>query len=133
MAEKRTSISETPTAKDLKAGDGWLQMDVKLLVTDSHLGSKYTTVGRTVFPPGGSSQHALHKHNNAEEIIIVLAGQGYSIIGEDKILVKPGDVCYIPPGVAHGFANESSNEPCEIIFIYGGAPSVEKSGYELVK
>lgn len=131
MAKKMTSISETPTDKSLAPSDGWVQMDLKWLVSESNLGSKYTTVGRTVFAPGGSAQHALHRHKNAEEIILVLKGHGHSIVGEETLSMGPGDVCYIPPGVLHAFKNISANEICEIIFVYGGAPSLEKAGYEL--
>jgi len=130
MVKRITSISETPSDKSLTPSKGWVQMDLKWLVNDSHLGSKQTTVGRTVFAAGGSSKHALHRHKNAEEILIVLKGHGLSIIDEDTLPMGPGDVCYIPPGVPHSFGNVSENEPCEIIFIYGGAPSLEKAGYE---
>jgi len=131
MAKKLTSISETPTDESLAPSNGWIQMDLKWLVSENNLGSKYTTFGRTLFAPGASSQHALHKHRNAEEIILVLKGHGDSVVGEETLPMGPGDVCYIPPGVPHGFKNLSANEPCEIVFIYGGAPSLEKAGYEL--
>jgi len=132
MVKKLTSISETPTDESLVPSNGWMQMDLKWLVDENNLGSKYTTFGRTLFAPGVSSQHALHKHKNAEEIILVLKGHGDSVVGEDTLPMGPGDVCYIPPGVPHGFKNLSANEPCEIIFVYGGAPSLEKAGYEVL-
>ena len=132
MVKKTTSISETPTDESLTPSEGWVQMDLKWLVNDSNLGSKYTTFGRTVFPPSGSSQHALHKHKNAEEIILVLKGHGSSIVGEDALPMGPGDVCYIPPDTPHAFKNLSTDEACELVFIYGGAPSLEKAGYEVL-
>lgn len=131
MAKRITSISETPTDTSLTPSKGWVEMDLKWLVSESNLGSKYTTLGRTLFAPGGSAKHALHKHDNAEEIILVLNGHGHSIVGEETLPMGPGDVCYIPPGVPHSFTNHSDNEVCEIIFVYGGASSLEKAGYEL--
>jgi quercetin dioxygenase-like cupin family protein len=132
MVMRVINISESPSDESLTPSGGWVEMDLKWLVTEGSLYSKYTTFGRTLFAPGGSSKHALHKHNNAEEIIMVLKGHGESIIDKDNILMGPGDVCYIPMGVPHSFMNLSKDEACEIIFIYGGAPSLEKAGYELV-
>ena len=132
MVKRLTNISETPTDKGLTPSNGWVQMDLKWLVTASHLGSKCTTVGRALFAPGVSSKHALHKHNNAEEILLVLKGHGLSIIGEDTLPMGPEDICYIPQGAPHSFANASTDEACEIVFIYGGASNLEKAGYEIV-
>ena len=132
MSDKMTSISETPTDQSLTPDNGWNKMDLKWLVTDANLGSKHLTFGRTVFAPGGSSRHALHIHKNAEEVLLVLKGHGNSFIGEDILPMGPGDVCYIPVGVPHSFQNLSSDEECEIIFVYGGAPNLEKAGYEMV-
>lgn len=131
MAKKIINISQAPTDTSLSPGAGWVQMDLKWLVNDKNFGSKYTTVGRTVFAPGGSAQHALHKHDNAEEIIIVLKGHGDSIVGKETLPMGPGDVCYVPPGVPHAFKNTSAKEACELIFVYGGAPSLKKAGYKL--
>lgn len=132
MAEKMTSITGTPTDRSLTPDNGWRQMDLKWLVTDTNLGSKYITFGRTVFAPGGSSRHALHRHKNAEEVLLVLKGHGNSIVGEDVLPMGPGDVCYIPEGMPHSFHNVSPDEECEIIFVYGGAPNLAKAGYEVV-
>lgn len=130
MVKRVTSISQTPSDESLTPSAGFAQLDVKWLVSDSNLGSKYTTLGRVVFAPGGSSEHALHRHQNAEEIIMVLRGHGHTIVGEDASPMEPGDVCYVPPGVPHAFKNPSANEACEVIVIYGGAPNLEKAGYE---
>jgi len=132
MTKRLTRISETPTDTSLATSDGWEQMDLKWLVNESNLGSRYTTFGRTVFAPSGSAQHASHRHKNAEEIILVLKGHGQSIVGEETLPMEPGDVCYIPPDTPHSFKNLSTDEACELVFIYGGAPSLEKAGYELL-
>ena len=132
MIKKVTSISETPSDESLTPGNGWVGMDLKWIISDSNSDSKYLTFGRTLFAPGGSAQHALHRHGNAEEIIMVLKGHGQSIIGKETLPMRPGDVCYIPQGVPHAFRNMSTNEACEIIFVYGGAPSLEKAGYEVL-
>ena len=62
----------------------------------------------------------------------MLKGHGLSTISEDTLPMDPEDICYIPQGAPHSFANASADEACEIVFIYGGAPNLEKAGYELV-
>ena len=132
MAKRMTSISGTPTDASLTPKDGWMEMDLKWLVTENNLGSRYVTFGRTVFAPGGSAQHALHRHPNAEEVMLVLRGHIEAITGNETMQMGPGDVCYIPQGAPHSHKNLSPDEPAEIVFIYGGAPSLEKAGYEVV-
>ena len=133
MAKKVTNISEVPIDESLTPKGGWAQLNIKWLVSDTNLGSRYTTVGRAVFVAGGSSEHVLHRHKNAEEIIIVLKGHGQFISGEDApVPIGPGDVCYIPPLVPHAFKNLSPNEDLEVFVVYGGAPSLAKTGYEVI-
>ena len=132
MVHKLTSISTTPTDETLKPDGGWRKMDLKWLINENVHGSKYATFGRTVFAPGGSAKHALHKHKNAEEFILVLKGHGDSIVGDDILHMGPGDICYIPPDTPHGLNNVSETEPCELVFVYAGAPSLEKAGYEVL-
>jgi len=126
----KIEVSQVPSDKNLTPDKGWMNMDVKWLVTEEN-GSKHITMGRTLFAQGRASKHALHRHNVAEEVIMVLQGQGNSIVGEETIPMGPGDVCYIPQGAPHSFENTSDDETCEIIFVYS-APSLEKAGYEVL-
>jgi len=50
-----------------------------------------------IYPP--RSHSVTHKHNEA--IIIVLRGQGYSILDDERIDWKAGDTLYIGQGVWH--------------------------------
>jgi quercetin dioxygenase-like cupin family protein len=45
----------------------------------------------------------LHIHQDHEEFLYVLEGEGWAYIGDKKIGVKPGDLVYCPAGVEHGF------------------------------
>jgi mannose-6-phosphate isomerase-like protein (cupin superfamily) len=130
--EKFSSVSGTPTDKNLVPTGGWFQMDLKWIVTEGRMGSKNLTFGRTLFAPGGSAKHALHTHLNAEEVIMVLKGRGTSRVGDEVQKMKAGDICFIPQGVPHSFENFSQTQECEIIFVYGGAPTLEKAGYAVV-
>jgi len=50
-------------------------------------------------PPGAT--FPLHSHP-AEQILIILEGTEEHICGEEKFLMKAGDVCVHPPNVQHG-------------------------------
>jgi len=126
----KIEVSQVPSDKNLTPDKGWMNMDLKWLVSEEN-GSKHITVGRTLFAPGRASKHALHRHNDAEEVIIVLQGQGNSIVNGETTPMGPGDVCYIPQGAPHSFENASDDKTCELIFVYS-APSLEKAGYEVL-
>ena len=133
MVKKMVKIDEVPVDDSLTTDSGWTQLYIKWLVNEDTVGSKNTTVGRAVFAAGGSSEHVLHKHHNAEEIIIVLKGQGYFIRGADEpVPIEPGDVCFIPQQVPHCFKNPSKDVDLEVFVVYGGAPSLAKTGYEVI-
>jgi unsaturated pyranuronate lyase len=50
-------------------------------------------------PPGAT--FPLHSHP-AEQILIILEGSEEHICGEEKFLMRAGDVCVHPPNVQHG-------------------------------
>jgi quercetin dioxygenase-like cupin family protein len=50
-------------------------------------------------PPG--CIFPLHSHP-AEQILIILEGEENHICGEEKFLMKAGDICVHPPNMAHG-------------------------------
>lgn len=50
-------------------------------------------------PPGGVIP--LHSHSS-EQILILLEGEEDHICGEERFLMKAGDICIHPPNVMHG-------------------------------
>jgi quercetin dioxygenase-like cupin family protein len=65
-----------------------------------------------IYPP--HSHSVTHKHNEA--IIIVLRGQGYSLLDDERIDWKPGDTLYIGQGVWHQHF-VTSDEPAMVFAI----------------
>ena len=65
-----------------------------------------------IYPP--HSHSVTHKHNEA--IIIVLRGQGYSLLDDERIDWKPGDTMYIGQGVWHQH-HITSDEPAMVFAI----------------
>lgn len=129
MAVRKINFREITKDDKLRREDGWNRMEVQFLSTEQTTGSEFSVVGRTVFPPGGAS-HEMHVHENAEEIMVVLSGIGKAISGDEEMEVGPGDVIFVPKGDRHFVVNTSETETMEMIWVYGGAPSLEKSGYK---
>jgi mannose-6-phosphate isomerase-like protein (cupin superfamily) len=115
--------------KTLREDRGWLKMDVRWVVTEANADSTMTVVGRTILPPGVGSQHALHRHPNAEEWEYILHGTGIKHVGDESFYVRPGDIAFIPRNTWHGLENGSENEPLISLWGYSGAPSLAKAGY----
>lgn len=59
----------------------------------------------------------MHVHPDAEEINIILEGEGLLITDKDEILCKPGDWQFIPKGVPHSHSNRNS-EPFRFAWLY---------------
>ncbi len=52
-----------------------------------------------VLPPG--TQPPLHYHDDRESVIFFIGGRGTEVVGEERILVKAGDVVFLRPKVVH--------------------------------
>jgi quercetin dioxygenase-like cupin family protein len=106
---------------------GWIDMDVRWLVTRETVGADETVFGVTYFPPG--SRHEIHRHEHAEEVEYLIAGQGVARVGEDDVEMGVGDAVFVPRNDYHGFRNTSDTETAVMIWCYAGAASLEEAGY----
>ncbi len=66
-------------------------------------------VHHMIIPPGGRHVEELHIHPDAEELVIILRGEGTMILGGVKHLVRAEDVIYIPPNVEHELVNSGDD------------------------
>ena len=78
--------------------------------------------------------HGFHYHDDREEFLYVLEGQVEQWIGEEKKLIGPGDVVFVPPGVVHASFNAGEGE-VKLLAIFGNLSSdaelaVDVSGEE---
>jgi quercetin dioxygenase-like cupin family protein len=95
-------------------------------------GSRSLVVGHAVYSGGAIGTRGVigwHRHPNAEEVVIVINGRAEHIAEEAISILSPGDVCFIPRGVAHAMRN-ASDSPLEIWWAYGGVSSLEQAGFE---
>ena len=111
----------------LKAEDGWVNMNVKFLITRETVQAEQTVFGVTIFPPG--AMHDIHRHPNAEETEYIVEGHGVARVGPDDVAMGPGDLVFVKTNDDHGFHNTSETERAVMIWCYGGAASLAEAGY----
>jgi quercetin dioxygenase-like cupin family protein len=111
----------------LKAEDGWVNMNVKFLITRESVGSSQTVFGITIFPPG--AKHDIHRHPNAEETEYIVEGHGIARVGDDDVEMGAGDIVFVKTGDYHGFYNTSETDRAVMVWCYGGAASLAEAGY----
>lgn len=105
---------------------GWVDMDVRWLITRDSVGSSKTVFGVTHFPPG--ARHELHRHPNAEEVEYLVSGSGVAYVGDDAVELGPGEAVFVPQNEYHGFENDSDSEVV-MAWCYAGAASLEEAGF----
>jgi mannose-6-phosphate isomerase-like protein (cupin superfamily) len=123
----RTNLRDVPKVDGLKREDGWVDMQVQLLIDKKSAGADHV-VGWTVLKPGARQEN--HRHHNCDEFFIVLKGHGHIYTDKGEEPSAEGDVVYSPRGCWHGFNNTSSED---VVLVWGwmGAGSIEASGYEV--
>jgi quercetin dioxygenase-like cupin family protein len=105
---------------------GWVEMDVRWLVTKDTVGAQSTAFGVTMFPPG--SKHDIHRHPNVEEVEYLVSGHGIAYVGDDAVELGPGEAVFVPRNEYHGFENTSDGEVV-MAWCYAGASSLEDAGF----
>lgn len=60
----------------------------------------------------------VHQHNEADEVLFVLEGDGFGILGDTRMSVEKGSAIYVPTGVWHGVENPDS----ELLLLWVVAP-----------
>jgi uncharacterized RmlC-like cupin family protein len=85
-------------------------------ISAEKVGSQGICMHLLTIPPGGRAK--AHLHESHETAIYVLSGEAHTWYGdqlENHVVVKAGDLFYIPPGVPHVPANLSDKPMSAII------------------
>ncbi|MBH0237567.1 cupin domain-containing protein [Methylobrevis albus] len=85
-------------------------------ITAQSVGAKGICMHLLEIPPGGRAK--AHLHENHETAIYMLAGEAHTWYGEglaQHIIVRAGDMFYIPAGVPHLPANLSDQPAVAVI------------------
>ena len=102
-------------------------LDIRSLVTEDRQRAQKIMVGQTIYPPGSTHEH--HLHPDAEEVVIVMSGSGWHRVGSEYYDISAGDIVFVPTEAPHSAGADEGDEPMVIIWVLGGAPSLEKAGY----
>lgn len=73
------------------------------------------TLGFVVIKKGESNPR--HVHPNCEEVLYLLRGKLEHTLGDEKVVMGPGDTIAVPPGVFHNGIN-IGDEDAEMIVAY---------------
>ena len=79
-------------------------------------GSDGMALGTQQLPVGAGIR--LHQHHEADEVLFVLEGTGFGILGDTRTAVEKGSAIYIPKGAWHGVENPDS----ELLLLWVVAP-----------
>ena len=83
--------------------------EIKVLVgNNSTIQSEFMTFGVTTIQP--KTKMDMHTHDNEEEIIFILSGEGYVEIDGEQEELKKGTVIRLPIGSKHLLNNISGQE-----------------------
>jgi quercetin dioxygenase-like cupin family protein len=81
--------------------------------------------GLAEFPTGTLA--AAHTHQQEEEILYILAGQGTLLSGEEQICLEPGVAIFIPPGLPHQIRVDGE-QPLRLVTVF--SPPVTPGAYD---
>jgi quercetin dioxygenase-like cupin family protein len=76
---------------------------------------KDMTVGRVVIKKGHSNPR--HAHGNCEELLYLLKGRLEHTMGNEKVILNPGDTLTVAPGVFHN-ALSIGGEDADMMICY---------------
>ena len=88
---------------------------LRRLMSAQHDPATQLTLGIAEIKPG--QKNPLHKHPNCEEVIYMLSGSCEHRVGDQKVILRPGDVLRIPANVPHD-ARVLGDEPMKSIVVY---------------
>ena len=113
------------------------EIDLAKILADNPLAPgeniKVANLGRSA----SASQHivqirdreTLHVHKLHDATVTLLRGQGYLILGNQRINLKAGDIIHIPRGLVHQYVN-TANDPTVMLAVYS-PPFDGKDNYPL--
>jgi quercetin dioxygenase-like cupin family protein len=120
--ERPTIVQSTEVAAIVAPGQGlaFAHGDVQTMVkasSQSTLGA-FTLLECTLAP--GKSGPPLHRHRQTYETLQVLEGELTLRMGEREATIGPGNLAFVPLGVAHAFSNAASKPVRFLVIVAPG-------------
>ncbi len=97
--------------------------------TPETTGGQYTSVCVTEYEPGARAKPA-HAHDNGEETIYVVSGEGKAKVGDGVYDLKQGSVLLFPQGIPHMVWNTGSGTLKLACFYAPQLSAIEYTFYE---
>lgn len=91
------------------------------LANGSLLNTRQQTIGRVVIKRG--QHNPRHAHPDVEEILYLLTGKLEHTVGDQRVILEPGDTLLIPPGIFHN-ATSIGDVDADMIVAY---PTAQRS------
>ena len=88
----------------------WHRLRNRILMDAGELGSRNMSVTWLEVPEGIDQE--LHSHEEAEQVYIVVSGNGTMTVAGDKQEISEGDLVLVPPATDHSIANGNSSDLC---------------------
>jgi mannose-6-phosphate isomerase-like protein (cupin superfamily) len=89
------------------------------LMDAGDLGSRNLTVTWVDVPPG--SEQRVHSHADAEQVYVIVRGQGRMSVAGDVEDVGEGDLVFIPPATSHSIVNDGAET---LVVVTAASPPV---------
>jgi mannose-6-phosphate isomerase-like protein (cupin superfamily) len=83
------------------------------------LGSRNLSVTWVDVPPGAEQRS--HSHEDAEQVYIIVRGNGRMKVAGDVEEVGEGDLVFIPPATDHGIVNDGQ---ATLVYVSASSPPV---------
>ncbi len=115
---EKVAVEEKPTCHVVRTGstyDGKQGFSYFEGISAEAVGAKGICMHLLTIPPGGRAK--AHMHESHETAIYMLSGEAHTWYGdrlENHVIVKAGEMFYIPAGVPHLPAN-LSDAPCSAV------------------
>ena len=79
----------------------------RVLISGESTSNSYSLMELTVAPQGPDAGFGAHAHRDIEEVFVVRSGILEFLVDQEITPVTAGDVVRVPPGVRHGYRNNS--------------------------
>ncbi len=106
---------------------GWIDMDVRWIVTRDTVGSEDSVFGLTYFPPGSRQRSTVTRTPRRSSTSSPARASPGS--GDDDVAMGVGDTVFVARNEYHGFRNTSETETAVMVWYYAGAASLEEATY----
>ena len=83
---------------------------------DPRSGSNSLSLGTQKVPLGAGIR--VHQHEMADEVLFVLEGSGFGILGDTRAPIEKGSSIFVPKGIWHGVQNPTT----ELLLLWAVAP-----------